>query len=309
MKSLLSKFKVVILFVFMLTFSSFIYSQDADTSEAEEEGTEWGIDLALNFNTTYYWRGLDFHAPTYDFRDKKQEVFNFAPSINPEFGFWVAHSVGAFYGGLWFHIALTDRRGDIELQTLDEVDLYAGTELDTVKGGVFDFGITYYRYINIHDPAFDPEVEPYIGWKYFVTDEHHSVSGFTIIPSLYYYIDEHATSYIKIALDFEWEAHERFSFNPGLELGYWVRNQVVKNRLEADPIIFDDLLDNLLHLDIKLPFSVSIWNGISFDFGTTLSLRFYEGRLKSYAINGDTSAFTNRELLLVNVYWGISYSY
>ncbi len=100
-----------------------------------------GVTFYGTFASSYFFRGNNmFSAATKDDAGK-DEAFPVAPVFQP--GFTVATPLEGFVFDVWSSFSLTERDGDYNLKSLDEVDLTAKYSFENKIGSFSVFMITY----------------------------------------------------------------------------------------------------------------------------------------------------------------------
>ncbi|MES0491150.1 MAG: hypothetical protein ABUK01_14215 [Leptospirales bacterium] len=209
-----------------------------------------GVEAGIDFSSTYIWRGSDALVVKQDAAGDAREFFNFAPVVMPSFT--VNTPIEGLSFNIWASYALMARaNADGALRAADEIDFSGTYEFDTTMGG---FGFTYVLY------AFPTTMGSYYSYGEVIgtytipvlLNPTFSIAASDGSGGSYEYL----TAGISHAIEFG-----SMSLEPSLTFGWWYYNTATNA--------------NWGHIDVALPFSISVGDNLSFHITPLLVYRIF----------------------------------
>jgi hypothetical protein len=220
----------------------------AEEKAAEEKKLSYNV--AVDFGSTYMWRGFDTYAHKLDAAGQSNSVFNFAPGIFPSvtvtansglsFNIWGARSL----------MARTIKDG--ELNAYDEMD-FTGTYTIVDKSGTFTSSLIAYVFPTASYATGTAVALPSYGELVFSYTAPIILNPFVAIagsmgPTGAEY------EYANIGISHEFQAGI-LKITPKLLFGYWYMNQGTST--------------NKAHFDLNIPFVFGISENFEFHASLT----------------------------------------
>ena len=225
---------------------------------AQGEPTLPGVEASLDFSSTYMWRGYDALVGKQDAAGDAREFFNFAPAVMPSFT--INSPLEGLSFNIWGSYAMMSRAdADGGLRGADEIDFTASYEFDTTIGS---FGVAYILYAYPSSPAGLVESYGEVVGSYTIPVVLSPTFGIAAADG-----SGGSTEYLTFGISHAIE-FGNISLEPSVTFGWWYYNAATSS--------------NWGHVDVALPFSISVGDNLSFHITPLMVYRIFASNDDQY---------------------------